>query len=77
MAREKMNRTTPLLDARSQHIGKFIELKKNIKNVLINVAAFQKTAEDLVAQMELDGSGETEIAEVQKLADWFKEVGEI
>jgi len=73
----KLDMTTPLLDARSEDIGDFKDLKSKMKSVLINVQAFLKEAEALELKMEEAGAKNDEIKEIKKLTKWFKNIDEM
>lgn len=73
----KLDMTTPLLDARSEYIGDFKDLKLKMKSVLINVQAFKKESEALEIKMEEAGAKNDEIKEIKKLTKWFKGIEEL
>lgn len=73
----KLDISTPLLDARSEYIGDFKDLKFKRDSVLVNVQDFQKQAEALEIKMEKAGAKNSEIKEIKKLTKWFKGIEEL
>lgn len=73
----KLDMTTPLLDARSEYIGDFKDLKIKMRSVLTNAQDFQKQAEALEIKMEAAGANNNEIKEIKKITKWFKSIDEM